>query len=82
MSNLNAETFETACGGSITAGRVTQPMLDMASAIDKAEAARLLKEPACNWGSEPIVLGIEAEIVQCRDRHVQAVLTVAASYGC
>jgi hypothetical protein len=81
MSNLTAEAFETACGGSITAGRVTQNMLDMASTIDKAEATRLLKEPACNWWSEPIVLEIEAAVLRCQDRHVQAVLTVAASHG-
>ena len=78
MSNLTAEAFETLCGGSITAGRVTQNMLDMASTIDKDEATRLLKEPACNWWSEPIINEIESQIVDCKDRHVQALLTVAA----
>lgn len=81
MSNLTAETFETACGGSIIAACVTQPMLDMASTIDKAEAARLLKEPACNWWSEAIINEIESQIVGCKDRHVQALLTVAAEHG-
>lgn len=80
-SNLTAAKFETLCGGSIRASQVTQEMLDMANKVMKTEAKRLLAMPSSDWWQSPTIGEIEDAIPCCRDRHVQAVLTVAVVWG-
>lgn len=81
MTTLTPEQFESICGGTIPADRVTPEMLALASTILKSEATRINALPSSEWYIEPIVDEIETSIPGCRDRHVQAVLTVAEVWG-
>jgi hypothetical protein len=80
-TTLTPEQFEVICGGSIPASQVTTAMLKLASTILKREAKRLNAMPSSQWFLEPIVNEIEAAIPRCKDRHIQAVLTVAEQWG-
>lgn len=81
MTTLTPEQFESICGGTIPAARVTPEMLTLASTILKSEAKRINALSSNDWYMEPIVDEIETSIPGCRDRHVQAVLTVAEQWG-
>jgi len=78
---LTAELFEQACHGTIRASQVSSEMIELATTILKREATDINKTPACDWWKFETVDRIEAAIPRCRDRHVQAVLTVAEQYG-
>ncbi|MEM8602803.1 MAG: hypothetical protein AAGF24_03065 [Cyanobacteria bacterium P01_H01_bin.121] len=80
-SNLTPELFSEACAGTIAPGLVSQAMLDLASTINQAEAARLLTVPVNKWFCEPIVESIGTAVPRCSDRQVKAILTVAVQWG-
>ena len=79
--SLTPEQFEKDCGGSIRSSQVSPEMIGLAKSILKREASRLNKASSNDWFLEPIVDEIEKAIPRCRDRHVQAVLTVAEKWG-
>jgi hypothetical protein len=78
---ITPEMFEQACGGSIQASQVTPEVLKLASSILKREAKHINALPTASWWMYETVSKIESAIPRCRDRHVQAVLTVAEQYG-
>lgn len=80
-TTLTPEIFEQACGGTIRAQLVTTEMIDLATSILKREAKDINAAPASSWWQYETVDRIEATIPRCKDRHVQAILTVAEQWG-
>lgn len=78
---MNAIEFEKACGAKIRASQVSTEMIELAQSISREEAKALNSAPASAWETSPTISEIESAIPGCRDRQIQAILTVAEKYG-